>query len=229
MASRPEVDGLNAGYAALVLEQYLDNPSAVPAEWRALFESSDRDELLAIQPGLARLLERFESNGGNGHAVAAPAPPVAAAPAASAPAAAPVDDELLGGVAAAVALVKAVRMHGHLAAHLDPLGSEPSGDPALEPEQTIPPLTPELQARIPVAMLHLYVEGETLADALPRLREVYCGTIAYEIEHISDHEERVWLRQAIESGRYRRPLSGDESVRLLARLSQVEGMEQYLR
>jgi len=238
MASRPEVDGLNAGYAALVLEQYLDNPSAVPAEWRALFESSDRDELLAIQPGLARLLERFESNGGNGHGVAAPAPPVATAPLAAVPAvaapaaavpAAPVDDELLGGVAAAAALVKAFRMHGHLAAHLDPLGSEPSGDPALEPERMIPPLTPELQARIPVAMLRLYVEGETLADALPRLREVYCGTIAYEIEHISDHEERVWLRQAIESGRYRRPLSDDERVRLLARLSQVEGMEQYLR
>ena len=37
--SRPDVDGLNAGYAALVLEQYLDNPAAVPAEWRALFES----------------------------------------------------------------------------------------------------------------------------------------------------------------------------------------------
>ena len=57
----------------------------------------------------------------------------------------------------------------------------------------------------------------------------YTGTIAYEIEHISDHEERVWLRQAIESGRYRRPLSSDERVRLLGRLSQVEGMERYLR
>ena len=73
MASRPEVDGLNAGYAALVLEQYLDNPAAVPAEWRALFES-DPEELVAIQPGLARLLERFEEDGGNGQAVAAPAP-----------------------------------------------------------------------------------------------------------------------------------------------------------
>src|SRR6266853_1297893 len=31
--SRPEVDGLNTGYAALMLEQYLDNPSAVPTEW----------------------------------------------------------------------------------------------------------------------------------------------------------------------------------------------------
>jgi 2-oxoglutarate dehydrogenase E1 component len=233
MTTRPEVDGLNAGYAALVLEQYLDNPASVSDEWRAVFETSDPDELVAIQPGLARLLEGFESNGGNGlPGAVAPPPAPEPAPAEAAPAApAPVgvDEELLGGVAAGMALVKAFRMHGHLAAHLDPLGSEPSGDPALEPERLIPKLTPELQARIPAALLRLYVGAETLADALPRLREVYCGTIAYEIEHISDHEERVWLRQAIESGRYRRPLTDEERVRLLARLCQVEGMEQYLR
>ena len=66
------------------------------------------------------------------------------------PAAAPaLDAELLGGVAAAMALVKAHRMHGHLAAQLDPLGSEPIGDPALDPLRLEPKLTPELQARIP--------------------------------------------------------------------------------
>jgi 2-oxoglutarate dehydrogenase E1 component len=204
------VDGLNTGYAALLLEQYLENPAAVSEEWRALFEHAPA-ELVRTQPGLAKLLD------GNGHA------PPAAAPAAT------VDDELVGGVAAAMALVKAFRMHGHLAAHIDPLGSEPPGDPALEPERLIPTLTPELQARIPAKLLRLYVEGQTLADALPRLRETYCGAISYEIEHISDHEERVWLRQAIESGRYRTPLSAEEKERLLARLSRVEGMEQYLR
>jgi 2-oxoglutarate dehydrogenase E1 component len=73
------------------------------------------------------------------------------------------------------------------------------------------------------------VPGATLAQALPRQSATYTGTIAYEIEHISDHEERVWLRQAIESGRYRRQLSRDERVRLLQRLSQVDGMERYLR
>src|SRR5262249_58678522 len=122
----------------------------------------------------------------------------------------PVDDELLGGVAASMALVKAFRMHGHLAAHLDPLGSEPPGDPALEPERLIPKLTPELQAQIPASVLRMYVSGATLADALPRLQETYTGTIAYEIEHISEHEKRVWLRQAIESGKYRQPLSARE-------------------
>ena len=114
-----------------------------------------------------------------------------------------------------MALVKAYRTHGHLAARLDPLGSEPPGDPALEPERLDPKLTPELQARIPARLLRTYVEGETLADALPRLQETYCGTIAYEIEHISDHEERVWLREAIESGRYRQPLTDDEERALL--------------
>jgi len=231
--SRPDVDGLNAGYAALLLEQYLDNPAAVPAEWRSLFEDSP-EALAAVHPGLARLLERIERNGapvdgGNGHTAEAPAP-AAPVPAPPAPAPAPsADDELVGGVAAAMALVKAFRMHGHLAAHLDPLGSEPTGDPALEPERLVPRLTPELQARIPARLLRLNVEGETLADALPRLEQTYCGTIAYEIEHISDHEERVWLRQAIESGRYRQPLGAEERVRLLGRLSRVEGMEHYLR
>src|SRR5581483_9293143 len=226
--SRPEVDGLNAGYAALLLEQYLENPDAVPGEWRALFESAP-EEILAVQPGLARLIDALGKNGGNGHqALAAPQPaPVEAAPAAEAPPA--VDPELVAAIAAAMSLVKAFRTHGHLAARIDPLGSEPPGDPALEPERLDPKLTPELMARVPAKLLRLSVEGDTLADVYPRLREIYCGPIAYEIEHISDHEERVWLRQAIESGRYRTRLDPEAKRALLARLSQVEGMEQYLR
>jgi 2-oxoglutarate dehydrogenase E1 component len=217
MAGR-NVDALNAGYAALLLEQYLERPESVPAEWRELFES-DGEGLVAALPGLARLLA--------GRPETAAAPPAPAAAPAPAPAA--VDEELLGGVAAAMALVKAYRMHGHLAARLDPLGSEPLGDPALEPLSMEPPLTPELQARIPARLLRLYVEGETLADALPRLREVYCSTIAYELEHISDHGERVWLRRAIESGRFRARLTPDEQRRLLERLTRAEAFEQYLR
>jgi 2-oxoglutarate dehydrogenase E1 component len=219
-----DVDALNSGYAAALLEEYLENPDAVPSEWRRLFESGS-PEVVATHPGLARLIETLRD--GDGHVqveeptIAPPAPALAPAE--------PVTNELLGGVAAAMALVKAFRMHGHLAAHLDPLGSEPPGDPALEPERLIPKLTPELQARIPASVLRLYVSGETLADALPRLQETYCGTIAYEIEHISEHEKRVWLRQAIESGRYRAKLSADEKKDLLQKLSRVEAFEQYLR
>src|SRR5512132_504384 len=221
-----DVDGLNAGFARDLLEEYLENPDAVPSEWRQLFESGDSD-IVATHPGLARLLEAA----GNGHPAPAPAPAPApmAAPAETPSQTEPVSDEVLGAVAAAMALVKAHRMHGHLAAHLDPLGSEPPGDPALEPERLIPKLTPELQARVPASVLRLYVPGDTLADVLPRLQDTYCGTIAYEIEHIADHEKRVWLRQAIESGKYRHTLAADERKELLQSLSRVEAFEQYLR
>jgi 2-oxoglutarate dehydrogenase E1 component len=149
------------------------------------------------------------------------------APAAARPAAAPVADAaLLQAVQAATSLVKAHRMHGHLAARLDPLGSEPVGDPALDPATVH--LTPELMQRIPASVLRVAVPGETLADALPHLLETYTGTIAYEIEHISDHEQRVWLRQAIEAGVYRKPLELEERRRLLQRLSEVEALETYL-
>src|SRR4051812_30749821 len=209
-----DVDALNAGYAGQLLEQYLENPSWVPPEGRALFENGN-GELASALPGLAALLEHRD--GGNGH-VAAPAAP--AAPAAT-------DEALLNAVAAAASLVRARRTHGHRAARLDPLGSEPPGDPSLDPERL--GLTPELQRRVPASILRTYVEGETLADVAERLRETYSGTIAYEIEHIDDHDQRMWLREAIESGRYRRPVSDDEQRRLLARLAEVEGFEVFLR
>src|SRR5712691_9740467 len=134
--------------------------------------------------------------------------------------------EDLKHVAAAMALVKAIRHFGHLAARLDPLGSEPPGDPALDPAPL--GLTPDIMTRIPAELLRIYVPGATLAEAYPELQRTYCGTIAYEVEHIGSHEQRLWLRQVIESGQHRAPLSADEQRWLLARLTAVETLERFL-
>src|SRR5581483_9506153 len=68
-------------------------------------------------------------DGGPAPSSAALAAPAAAAPAAAVPAAAEIE-ELMQAVQAATSLLKAHRTHGHLAAHLDPLGRPPEGDPA---------------------------------------------------------------------------------------------------
>ncbi len=135
-------------------------------------------------------------------------------------------EELLEAVQAASTLVTRFRSHGHLAARLDPLGSEPEGEPGLDPESV--GLTPAITAQIPARILHMYVPGATLADALPHLRETYCGTIAYEIEHIASHRQRVWLREHIESGEFRRPLTNDEQQTLLKRLVEVDALERFM-
>ena len=257
-----DLNGLNAGYVAQMLEAYLEAPSSVPPEWRELFEREPdafADSLpgpvvvprpdgsdsgpaatgprprqpsrpsLRAATGARASCAAFGPGPGRGRAGAGACTRRARAHRAGVAAVPTVDETLLGGVAAAMALVKAYRMHGHLAARLDPLGSEPMGDPALDESRLVPALTPELQSRIPASLLRLYVDGETLLEALPLLRAVYTGSIAYEIEHIADHAERVWLRQAIESGRFRQPLEPEERRALLHRLSEAEGFEQYLR
>ncbi len=176
-------------------------------------------EALEISPGVVT----------NAYAASASAPPLGAGAAGVAPSVAPgeVDEELLQAVQAATSLLKAYRTHGHLAARVNPLGKEPKGDPALEPENLN--LTPELMARIPAHILRIGVEGETLLEALPRMRDAYCGTIAYQFEHLSSHQQRMWLREWIETGAHRTPLTAEEKRTLLTRLSEVFGFERFLQ
>ena len=175
---------------------------------------------------VARDLEVDETALTKAHAAAASAAPLATAAAAGAPAGAKADTELLQAVQAGTSLLKAYRTHGHLAADLDPLGSEPKGDPAIQPENLN--LTPELMAQIPAEILRIGVEGETLLDALPRMREAYCGKVAYQIEHLSSHQQRMWLREMIETGWHRKPLEPEEKHALLDRLIDVFGFERYV-
>jgi 2-oxoglutarate decarboxylase len=155
----------------------------------------------------------------------APSAPAAGVGGVSIQATAP-DEQMLQAVQAASTLLHRFRSHGHLAARLDPLGSEPEGEPQLDPETA--GLTPQVMAQIPARILRMYVPGETLAEALPNLRQTYCGTIAYEIEHISSHKQRVWLREQIESGTFRQPLGAEARTALLKRLIEVDALERFM-
>jgi 2-oxoglutarate dehydrogenase E1 component len=136
-------------------------------------------------------------------------------------------EELLTYMSAGMSTVKAYRTHGHLAAHLDPLGSEPPGDPALDP--TFLGLDQRALDAVPAMPLRTYVPGDTLGDVISEMQAIYCGPIAYEIEHLRSHRERVWLREAIETRAFWLEGAPDERRRELVRLLRVEGLEQFLR
>ena len=139
----------------------------------------------------------------------------------------PYSDELLRAVAAGMAIVSAYRRHGHLAAKLDPLGTQPPGDPALDVHNY--GLTPSIMAAIPSSILRTKLKGSTLAEIVGELQRTYSSTIAYEVEHIANIEQREWLRDYIESGRHFTPISVERARNILGRLTKVETFERYLR
>ncbi len=134
----------------------------------------------------------------------------------------------LSKLAGAVQFANAIRTYGHLAARLDPLGSEPPGHPALSAQ--FHGLSEADLREIPASVIGgpIAREAANALEAVRRLFEVYAGTVGYEFGHIEDPAERAWLEEAVESGRYRPELGPAEAVALLERLTQVEVFEQFL-
>ncbi len=183
------------------------------------------DELLQGKDGFYEAI--FQSLGVQAAVLAAKQPGALPAIVAQSEESAAPSDEMLRAVAAGMAIVAAYRTHGLLAAMLDPLGREPAGDPSLEPANYA--LVPALQSAVPASVLRVKVPGSTLAEVLPRLRETYSSTIAYEIEHISHTAQREWLQDVIESGKHKIALSSESKIAVLRRLTRVEAFERFLR
>ncbi len=131
-------------------------------------------------------------------------------------------------VAATVQLAQRIRHRGHRAAQLDPLGSPPPGDPALDPSYH--GLTPDDLAQLPATLVGGPAArgARNAGEAIARLRAIYCGTIGYDYGHLQDRTEREWLEEAIESERYRVRLDPEAKLQLLERLTAVEVFERYL-
>jgi 2-oxoglutarate dehydrogenase E1 component len=128
---------------------------------------------------------------------------------------------------AARELSRTIRVRGHTAAQLDPLGFNPEPDPALSLE--FHGLTEEdLEQLPPAVVLGHDPHSPNALTEIRRLHEVYSATIGYDYHHIPNAAERAWLREAIESRRFVGPLGAEGERDLLQRLSQVEGLEKYL-
>ncbi len=135
-------------------------------------------------------------------------------------------------ITGAANLAQAIRVYGYLSADLDPLGEAPAEGPSDNPL-----LTPEFHnikvedlRNLPADVANL-PEGQQTQNAqkaIEVLRSIYCGTIGYDYGHIRIPEERDWLYQVAESGRFRPPQQEVDGRQLLERLTQVEAFEVFL-
>jgi 2-oxoglutarate dehydrogenase E1 component len=131
-------------------------------------------------------------------------------------------------VIAAANYVNAIRSYGHMAAHIDPLGQAPHGDPSLE--ITNHGLTEDDLRTMPPSIVDGPVAGlaKNALEVVQRLRKIYCSAVGYDYGHIRVAEERKWLREVAESGCFKAPLDPIDSSQMLDRLTQVEVFEQFL-
>src|SRR5258707_6254299 len=190
--------GPNAGYVQELYERYLQNPTSVDAETRAIFDTWSQDQTYAS----SQRQEMAKTNGALPFQVS--------------------------HVVAASALAHAIRERGHLGAHLDPLGTEPLNDPALLPEthgitnDDLAALPPSVVGG------HAAEGAHNALEAINTLRAMYSGTISYEFDQVKSPVERRWLRDAVGLNLYRVTPSPTVSRKLLQRLTQVEAFERYL-
>lgn len=193
MELKKEFHGPNAGYVLELYERYQQNPQAVDAATRRIFE-------------------RWS-------------PETEAAVSADGAAAAPAAEKVMG----VVNLAQAIRSFGHLAAQLDPLGSAPPGDPALDAQAYA--ISEADLRELPASLVGgpIAQQAANAAEAIQQLRRIYSSTIGYDNDHIRLPEERHWLREAAESRRYRVALDVDFARVLLERLTEVEVFEQFLQ
>ncbi len=234
-------DALNAAYAQELFERYARNPDSVPSGWKEIFDRADKSDLEGLllpealsenglnmvahpQPAVAPLARPFlpdtvETPPTSPESVAPTVPTAPTAPIAPA-------TQLLSAVARATAYAQAFRDHGHQLARVDPLGSEPPGHPQLDPQFF--GTTMEELSEIPAHVVFGSGHDESLAEAVTRLRDVYCGALGFQFEHLEDPEKVRWLWEQVESLRHAQPLSGEQKTALLDRLSQVEGFEQFI-
>ena len=233
-------DSQNAAYAQAIFEQYARNPDAVPKEWRQLFE---RGGDVAIPEGLLAPEQLTNSNAhtavAKGPEAETPSGPskaqdtISPATTPSEPAPQSLDEnaralvELLPAVSRATALVQAFRDHGHRLATIDPLGSEPPGHPQLSP--AFFGTSAEELGKLPASLI-LPDEngGRSVADALNNLGDIYAGSIGYEFEHLDDHVKVDWLWQQVEDGAHLPEPSAEQRKKLLRRICETEGLEQFL-
>ncbi|MGH9664751.1 MAG: multifunctional oxoglutarate decarboxylase/oxoglutarate dehydrogenase thiamine pyrophosphate-binding subunit/dihydrolipoyllysine-residue succinyltransferase subunit, partial [Bryobacteraceae bacterium] len=129
--------------------------------------------------------------------------------------------------AAVLQLINAYRVRGHLIADLDPLGSDPSYHPELDPN-TYGLTIWDLDRPFLTGTLGIGKQMATLREILDTLRRAYCGRIGCEYMNIQHPDQKAWLQQRLEPAGNTAQLDANVRRRILERVIHAEEFEHFL-
>ncbi len=210
--------GGNFAYIEQLYETYLIDPNAVPENWRQEFDKLPRvPEAIAGDIPLAPIREHFLLLGKN-QRKSSPLPTKS------------VSSDHERKQVRVMRLINAYRLHGHQVADLDPLKL------AHKKKPPVPALdlafhelsNADLDTVFQVGASFLGKEEMPLREIIAALEETYCSTVAVEYNHIVATDQKMWLRQRLESVRSHPQHSAEKRKHILERLVAAEGLEKYL-
>ncbi len=127
----------------------------------------------------------------------------------------------------ALMLIRAYRARGTLIANLDPLNlKEKEYHPELDPKH-FGFTDSDYETPIYIGGV-LGMEVATLKDIVEALKEIYCGNIGVQFNHLHDPEERTWLQKRIEAPRNQTDFTVNGKRAILQRLTAAEEFEKFL-
>jgi 2-oxoglutarate dehydrogenase E1 component len=207
-----QLDSRNAAYVEGLLEEYLKDPASVPAVWQKYFRGltdGNGESLAATHGPKIRPTSVFNPGG-------------QAAPAGESLQSAQLFQHRVDQ------LVVGYRVHGHLAAKLDPLGLAPRNPLPLNPGHwglTVDDFDHEVMTTFGGRDSR----PMRLRDLIDRLNRTYSGHIGFEYMHIGERNVREWIQQRIESDDIDRSPSRDTQLRILTRLTDAVIFEEFVR
>jgi len=135
-------------------------------------------------------------------------------------------DEIVAREAAALQMINAYRVRGHILADLDPLEYKVSRHAELDPSFYGFTLW-DLDRHFVCGGLCGKQQAK-LRDILDTLRETYSAKIGPEYMHIQDTDQKRWLQARMEPLRNKQPLDGATKRRILQKLNDAESFERFL-
>jgi 2-oxoglutarate dehydrogenase E1 component len=228
--------GANAAYIEQLYAQYAADPSSVPESWQRFFAGVALGDATGDAGKAAKGPEWAEpvkyQNGDlvsalDGNWGPAPVKETKKAPQVG-PTIAPADlHQQVQDSIRALMMIRAYRIRGHLAAHLDPLNIAKQDDqPELDPK-TYGFGPKDMDRRIYIDNV-LGLEYATPRQMIDILRRTYCGTFAVEFMHISDPEEKSWIQQRIEGKDKEISFTPQGKRAILKKLVEAEAFERFL-